>query len=79
MLLNYMTYEAAYIARTARLWLNLRDSQDCPKNITVSRHAAPVQALQELNGVSRAETEPLGGTLVPRLRPPVAEIMTVVC
>jgi hypothetical protein len=40
---------------------------------------SPVQAPQELNGVSRAETEPPEGTLVPRLRPPVAEIVTVVC
>jgi hypothetical protein len=38
-----------------------------------------VQALQELNGDSRAETEPQKGTLIPRIRPPVAEIMTVVC
>jgi hypothetical protein len=38
-----------------------------------------VQALQELNRVSRAEAEPPKGTLVPRLRLPVAEIMTVVC
>jgi hypothetical protein len=28
---------------------------------------SPVRALQELNGVSRAETEPPKGTLVPRL------------
>jgi hypothetical protein len=40
---------------------------------------SPVQALQELNGVSRAETEPLKGILVPIWRPTVAEIMTVVC
>jgi hypothetical protein len=40
---------------------------------------SPVQALQELNGVSRAKTEPPKGTLVPRLRPPVAEMMTVEC
>jgi hypothetical protein len=38
-----------------------------------------LRSLQELNGVSRAETEPPKGTLVPRLRPPVAEIMTVEC
>jgi hypothetical protein len=40
---------------------------------------SPVQALQELNRVSRAETDPLKETLVPRRRPTVAEIITVVC
>jgi hypothetical protein len=40
---------------------------------------SPVQAVQELNRDSRAESEPPKGTLVSRARPPVAEIMTVVC
>jgi hypothetical protein len=39
----------------------------------------PVRALQELNGVSRGKTEPPKETLVPRRRPTVAEIITVVC
>jgi hypothetical protein len=39
MLLNYMACEATYIASAVRLWRTLRDSQDCPKNITVPRHA----------------------------------------
>jgi hypothetical protein len=40
---------------------------------------SPVQVLQELNKVSRPETKPPKGPLVPRRRPTVAEIMTVVC